>query len=243
MIFPEIMAEMRHPLDFWKGLLAAELLIFCAYVLYGNFIYAYAGQYTLAVAFQGMFQGAASTACNVLNIITGVIAAAIYGNIGIKVLYIRTVEAMGGPQLLSRKGQIIWAFFSTAYWAVAYVLAMSIPQVATVSGLVAAVAIMNFSYSFPFMLALGIEVTKDAIDDQEWQPGQEKTRRNWARGFFGGSRTLRIRGRTYQIPAFTYKLWLGVLTLGSFAMSGLGMYGRWVHSPAARMSASLCSSR
>ena len=39
MIFPEFMAEMRRPMDFWKGMTCAQALIFSAYLLYGCFIY------------------------------------------------------------------------------------------------------------------------------------------------------------------------------------------------------------
>lgn len=54
MIFPEIMAEMRRPRDFIKGMAMAQVLIFTCYVLYGCFVYAYQGQFTLAVAYQGV---------------------------------------------------------------------------------------------------------------------------------------------------------------------------------------------
>lgn len=56
MIFPEIMSEMRRPMDFWKGMvrylsaerwlflmvsrqILAEALIFSAYLMYGAFVY------------------------------------------------------------------------------------------------------------------------------------------------------------------------------------------------------------
>lgn len=88
MIFPEIMAEMRRPRDFIKGMAVAQLLIIVsvcpsrmgpsfleearafqltfvfspffflsfqtAYLLYGIFVYSYQGQYTLALAYQGV---------------------------------------------------------------------------------------------------------------------------------------------------------------------------------------------
>ena len=34
---PEMMAEMRRPMDFYKGMAFAQLLIFCAYMTYGVF--------------------------------------------------------------------------------------------------------------------------------------------------------------------------------------------------------------
>src|SRR4051812_46771752 len=46
MIFISFMAEMRHPLDFWKGLLIADTFIYFFYMLFGLFVYSYQGQYT-----------------------------------------------------------------------------------------------------------------------------------------------------------------------------------------------------
>ncbi|KAF8920893.1 hypothetical protein BGZ52_011854, partial [Haplosporangium bisporale] len=104
MIFPEIMAEMRRPMDFWKGMAMAQTLIFAAYLMYGIFVYAFQGQFTLPLAYQGVSTYAWQTVGNVLALITGIIAAGLYGNIGIKVAYINIVEDwFKGPSLLSRK--------------------------------------------------------------------------------------------------------------------------------------------
>jgi hypothetical protein len=37
MIFPEMMAEMRRPMDFYKGMACAQMLIFVVYLMYGIF--------------------------------------------------------------------------------------------------------------------------------------------------------------------------------------------------------------
>jgi len=65
MIFPEIMAEMRRPMDFWKGMVLAQLLIGVAYLLYGVFVYAFQGQFTLPLAFQGVSRYSWQTVGNV----------------------------------------------------------------------------------------------------------------------------------------------------------------------------------
>jgi ABC-type Fe3+ transport system permease subunit len=87
MIFPEILAEMRRPWDFWKGMVCAQTLIFVAYLMYGVFVYAYQGQYTLPLAYQGVSRYSWQTIGNVFALVTGTIAAGLYGNIGIKVAY------------------------------------------------------------------------------------------------------------------------------------------------------------
>ncbi|EJD50782.1 hypothetical protein AURDEDRAFT_159929 [Auricularia subglabra TFB-10046 SS5] len=108
MIFPE-MAEMRRPMDFWKGMIAAQTLIFCAYLMFGIFVYAFQGQYTLPVSYQGISNFGFQTACNAIGMVSGIIAAGLYGNIGIKVAYINIIEDwFNGPPLISRKGRFIW---------------------------------------------------------------------------------------------------------------------------------------
>jgi hypothetical protein len=104
--FPEMLAEMRRPWDFWKGMVSAQLLIFVCYLMYGAylassyaswiaphrprpgiFVYSFQGQYTLGLAYTGVSKYAWQTVGNVLALITGIIAAGLYGNIGIKVAY------------------------------------------------------------------------------------------------------------------------------------------------------------
>lgn len=87
MLFVEFMAEMRRPFDFWKGMLCAQLFIYFVYMLYGMFIYSYQGQYTINPAPQGVSIYAWQTANNALGLVSSLIAAMLYGNIGIKVVY------------------------------------------------------------------------------------------------------------------------------------------------------------
>jgi amino acid permease len=53
-IFPQIIFEMRRPMDFLKAFSIAQALIFTIYIFYGLFVYSYQGQYTLPVAYQGV---------------------------------------------------------------------------------------------------------------------------------------------------------------------------------------------
>lgn len=82
-----MLAEMKRPWDFWKGMCCAQALIFTAYLLYGVFVYSFQGQFTLGLAYQGVSKYSWQTVGNVLALITGIIAAGLYGNIGIKVAY------------------------------------------------------------------------------------------------------------------------------------------------------------
>jgi hypothetical protein len=113
MIFPEFMAEMRHPMDFWKGMICAQTLIMLVYTMYGLYVYSFQGQFTLPLAFQGVSKYSWQTFGNVVELVTGMIAAGLYGNIGIKVAYVSLIEEWGkGPPLMSQKGRAIWTGIS-----------------------------------------------------------------------------------------------------------------------------------
>ncbi|KAF8636277.1 hypothetical protein AX17_003668 [Amanita inopinata Kibby_2008] len=221
MIFPEIMAEMRRPMDFWKGLTLAQLVIFSAYLLYGAFVYGFQGQFTLPLAFQGVSKYSWQSVGNVLSLVTGIIAAGLYGNIGIKVIYINIVEDwFHGPRLMSGKGRIVWTFMVLLYWAIAFIIGSAIPQIQTITGLIAAVAIMQFTYTFPPFLLFGYQVIRDAMsEDAPYHPsrgtsGRVDTWRDWSRwkrGLFGGQ---------------WYFKWFNLaIALGGLATACLGMWG------------------
>lgn len=45
---------MKRPMDFLKAFSIAQALIFVIYVFYGLYVYSFQGQFTLAVAYQGV---------------------------------------------------------------------------------------------------------------------------------------------------------------------------------------------
>lgn len=51
MIFAAFMAEMRHPMDFWKSLLIAEVFIYVVYMFFGIFVYSYQVRFVPCLAF------------------------------------------------------------------------------------------------------------------------------------------------------------------------------------------------
>ncbi|SAM82225.1 related to neutral amino acid permease [Ustilago bromivora] len=235
MIFPELMSEMRRPMDFWKGMISAQTLICSVYLIYANVVYAFQGQYVLGQSYNGIAKYSFQTVCNMLAILSGTIAAALYGNVGLKVIYVNTVQTFfKGPALNSPRGRVIWAGVSVVYWALAFVIASSIPQVQTISGLIAAIAIVNFSYSFPFMLALIFCIKLDAMEgDTPFTPANEARKQDtwsqwsrWQRGLFGGYYEYPLlAGRMVAIPGIVVKVVLLIVTLGAYTLSGLGMYG------------------
>ena len=64
----------------------------------------------------------------------------------------------------------------------AFVIGSAIPQIQTIVGLIAALAIMQFTYTFPPILRLGYDVITDAMAaDAPYVPGQGASGRvdNW----------------------------------------------------------------
>jgi len=221
MIFPEMMAEMRRPMDFYKGMALAQMLIFVVYLMYGIFWYCFQGQYTQANSFQGLSPFGWQTTCNVLNMITGMIAATLYGNIGIKVIYINIVEDMlKGPPLVSRKGRIIWTIMVPAYWALAFVIGSAVPALGAMTGLIGAVCIFQFTYTLPPLFWVLFEMKKDgALEDEKFtghgsNPRAVDTWRDssrWRRGLF--------TGRWY------IKIFMFIIFLAAVSCAGLGLWG------------------
>jgi len=190
-LFCELIAEMRRPYDFWKGLLCAELLIYVCYMVYGCYCYGMQGQYVFNPSYQGIDIYSWQTLCNALELVTGIIAACLYGNIGVKVLYNNFGRDMFKfPLLESKKGKWIFALFVPLYWLAAWVVASSVPQITSWIVIVGAGCILQFTYTFPPFMMLGFKTQRDAILPEEtFDPLTGKVHRvdsgmkRWIRGF------------------------------------------------------------
>lgn len=134
-IFPQIIAEMRRPMDYLKAFTLAQALIFVIYVFYGLYVYSFQGQFTLPVAFQGVGKYSYQTVCNALYLVSTMIAAGLYGNVGLKIFYVNVIEKLlRGPQLITLRGRFCWTALVFAFWWTGFVIAAAIPQVQTLSG-------------------------------------------------------------------------------------------------------------
>ena len=135
-IFPQIIAEMRRPMDFLKAFSLAQAVIFCVYFVYGIFVYSFQGQFTLAVAYQGVSKYSWQTVGNVLQLISSIIAGGLYGNIGLKIFYVNVVQDFfKGPPLLSIRGRFAWSGLVLIFWITGFIIGAAIPQVQTLSGM------------------------------------------------------------------------------------------------------------
>ncbi|KAI0475958.1 transmembrane amino acid transporter protein-domain-containing protein [Xylariaceae sp. FL0804] len=247
-IFPQIIAEMRRPMDFLKAFAIAQAAIFTLYLVYGLYVYSFQGQFTLAVAFQGVSRYSWQTVGNVLSLVSGVIAGGLYGNIGLKIFYVNVVERLlGGPALLTARGRVCWTAVVLVFWWAGFAIGAGIPQVQTLSGMVGAVANMQFTYSFPTGFAFLYLVQLDAAaadeddedDDVNHDGGGGGDRdgprptasrrdawRNWSRWRRGLLGARRRHGKKKQDVALQLFKWFNFwLCLAALATAGLGIYG------------------
>ncbi|ODV88483.1 hypothetical protein CANCADRAFT_4622 [Tortispora caseinolytica NRRL Y-17796] len=219
MLFCEFMAEMKRPMDFWKGMILAQIVISCIYMMFGTFVYAYQGQYVVNPANQGVNPYGWQTALNVINLVSALIAAGLYGNVGIKVLYETIIRPLtSAPELSTRMGKLLWIPIVIVYWGVAYIIAMAIPQFSSLTSLVGAICILQFSYTFPPIMYVGYIMQKDALDaDHPYdaatgKPNRVDSWRNW-------SRWTRAYSRHWMLNTFNI-----LLTLAALATAILGIY-------------------
>ncbi|KAG0650724.1 hypothetical protein D0Z07_2310 [Hyphodiscus hymeniophilus] len=164
MMFIEFMSEMRRPMDFWKGMILAQIFILVVYVTFGVVVFKYQGQFAINPAMQGISTYTWQTVTNSVFLVSGLIAACLYGNISIKVLYQTImIDLLNLPPLSSKKGKWIWVGLVPIYWSIAFLIGSAIPQVSNLSGLVASICVLQFSYTFPPLLQLGLNLQIDGM--------------------------------------------------------------------------------
>jgi hypothetical protein len=236
MIFVEFMAEMRRPRDFLKGMWGAQFFIYCCYMLYGLFMYGYQGQYIQNPSYLGISAYGLQTAGNSLAMVSALIAACLYGNIGVKGMFILTlcqvvipadsfaviynnilVEFFKAPPLTMRSGKFLWIALIPVYWSIAFVIGAAIPDFSGFTGIVSAVCILQFTYTFPPLLHVAFNVRKNALQPGEgFDPATGRTMlndsglRRWTRGFFA---------KNWYLNA-----WNVIYFLGALATAGLGIW-------------------
>ena len=220
MLFPEFMSEMRRPFDFIKAMWGAQLFIYLCYMLYGLFFYAYQGQYIQTPSYLGISYYPWQTAGNILAIVSALIAAALYGNIGVKVLYNNiAVEFFKAPPLNTHKGKLFWVGIIPVYWSIAFVIGAAIPDFAGFTSIISATCILQFTYTFPPFLHLAYNIKKNALihgEGEGFDPAtgtvtrQDTGIKRIIRGFFAGNWYMNV--------------WNVIYLGGALATCGLGIW-------------------
>ncbi|KAL7936500.1 transmembrane amino acid transporter domain-containing protein [Trichoderma chlorosporum] len=191
LLFIAFLAEMRHPWDFWKGMICAQTFICVVYIFFGAFVYGHYGQYSASTINTVIQPYSLQTANNVLGLITGAIACLMYMNIGMKTVYVEVCqEILNFPPITTRTGRWLWYALGPIYWALAFVVGAAVPNLNGISGLVGALGILNFTYTFPALLYIGYRVKTDAaLPGEGFDPVTGVTTRHdsglkrWTRGF------------------------------------------------------------
>lgn len=172
----------------------------------------------MQLSYQGLSPYAWQTVCNILAVITGIIAATLYGNIGIKVIYNNVlIEFFDFPPLTTKKGKYIWAVVVPIFWSAAFILSAAIPDFFGLTSLTAALFFVQFTYTFPALLGLGFVVQTEAMKGEApFDP-------------YTGEVQRRDAGMKRIIRGFFGRYWwacilLTIYALGSLVVSGLGSY-------------------
>jgi hypothetical protein len=114
---------------------------------------------------------------------------------------------------------------------IAFIVGSAIPQVQTISSLVAAICIMQFTYSFPPLMLFGYYMQIDALaltpqsSAEKQDPTQVTSTPTPTVSLRTGGSRLWFRAFFYGRWPWYFKLFNLVLFLGSLAMACLGMYG------------------
>ena len=246
---------MRHPWDFWKGLLCAQLFICIVYILFGAFVrptfrvflcfralancaqvYGHYGQYAVSNLKNVIQPRTLQIVCNSLGLVTASIACCkylprvtealtlvnsfllvMYFNVGMKTVYIEVFqEVFHFPTITTKKGRWMWYALGPVYWVVAFLVAASVPNLNGIAGLVGALLILNFTYTFPAFLYLGYRCQADAaLPGEGFDPVTGATTRHdggWRRWMRGYKRNWHIN---------TVNLIYG---LGGLVCSGMGAW-------------------
>ncbi|KIV81235.1 hypothetical protein PV11_08662 [Exophiala sideris] len=220
-IFTNFMAEMRRPADFLKAMWISQFFIWFVYMFYGLFLYGYQGQYSISPSPQTVSPYWALAIANILYILSATIAAVLYGNIGLKVIYTNIgVELLKMPPLTQKSGKILWVILIPIYWTLAFVIGAVIPNFNALVGVVGAICIIQFTYSIPPFLYIGAKSMVNAMQPGEgYNPATNTVIRHdtgmkrWVRGFTGGTMFSKL-----------VMFWNVIYFLGALALGGLGAY-------------------
>lgn len=222
-LFVEFLAEMKRPRDFIKAMWGAQFFIYCVYLIYGCYVYHFQGQYSFNPSYQGVSVYGWQTAGNMISLIAALIAAGLYGNIGIKVMYNNIlIDIFNAPPLVTTRGKVLYASIVPIWWAVAFVIAAAIPDYFGFVSVISASCLLNLTYTLPPFFALGYDIQRHAIrteNGEGFDPATGQTIRNettvqrLVRGFMSGG--------SWQVAI---NVWHVLYFLASLSMCGLGMY-------------------
>ena len=157
-----------------------------------------------------------------MTLVSAIIAAGLYSNIGIKVLYNNIIFDFFKVPITSRAGRIMYAILVPIWWAIAYVIGAAIPDFFGLVSIISAFALLPMTYTLPALFALGYDIQRYAMRPhlgEGFDPTTGTivrhggTLQRWTRGFFSGG--------AVQV---TVNSWHVLYVFGTLVTCGLGMY-------------------
>lgn len=177
----------------------------------------------LRISYQGVSIYGWQTAGNMISLIAALIAAGLYGNIGIKVFYNNILmDIFSAPPLVTHRGKIYYAAIVPVWWTIAFILAAAIPDYFGFVSIISASMLLNLTYSLPPLFAVGYDMQNNASREGEGEgfdpitgavTRHGTTAQRWMRGFLSGG-PLKVARNVWHVLYF----------LCSLSMCGLGMY-------------------
>ncbi|GAM90057.1 hypothetical protein ANO11243_080970 [Dothideomycetidae sp. 11243] len=163
LLFVAFLAEMRHPMDFWKGLIIGQGFICAVYIFFGAFVYSFFGQYSASNISQVINPNSLRVVSNVLALLTGMIAVFLYFNVGMKTVYLEVgQEVLHLPPITTARGKIMWYILGPIYWIIAFIVAAAVPNLNGIVNFVGGLFSLNFTYSLPGMMYLAFKIQEGA---------------------------------------------------------------------------------
>lgn len=157
------------------------------------------------------------------SLISALITAGIYGNIGIKVMYNNVlIDIFNAPPLVTRRGRFPYASIVPVWWAIAFTVAAAIPDYVGFISIISATCLLNLTYTLPPLFALGYDIQHHAPRGdmgEDLDPTTGAVLRNGGRI----QRLMRgfLSGGLFQVSV---NVWHVVYFLASLSMCGLCTY-------------------
>jgi len=216
-LFIAFLSEMRHPMDFWKAMLCAQLFISIVYIFFGAFTYSYYGQYAYVNISQVVKPLSLQVLSNVLALLTGWLAVFLYFNVGMKTVYVEVFqEVLKLPPITTPKGKKLWWGLGPLYWILAFVVAMSVPQFGAFVNFVAGLFSLNFTYSFSGIMYAAYKIQEGArLPGEGFDPATGATTRHDQ----GMKRLVRGFKKTFYLTVPVI-----IFSMAGLAASGMGSW-------------------
>lgn len=215
-VFPEVISELKRPWEFWKSLIVAEGLILIVYLIFGNYIYAYQGQFSNSPSVFGVSDLKAMKGLSFIMFITCFCQSLVFGHVSCKIVYknyipiiIKTIK------FDSKTGLLLWVIVVFLVWLSIFLIGAGVPQVSAVSAFTSALTMTPLTYVIPFLIHLYMLYKIENLSFvKEFVPFESKIEAIKFWKFVGNG------NKKYWFVSFIYI----AISLGAMALLGMGLW-------------------